>query len=139
MTTPLPPYTYKVIDVRVIDGDSVVATIVRKWWHRSDVDLGFHDRVERRRLLSVKHVRLLGIDAPELPTVDGVAAKTFLTGLLELPGLLVTTKLDASDKYGRVLGTFHHGDWGPTVNQQMIDAGHAVPYSGGRRTTDQER
>ena len=129
----LPPYTYKVVKATVTDGDSVITTIDRGGrWFRKDVDFGFHDRIMGRKFLSVKRIRLAGIDAPE----QGVEAKNALTGLLALPvenRIYVSTKLDRVDKYGRVLGTFFVLGSNTTINKIMVDLGFAQPYNGGPR------
>lgn len=132
----LPQYTWKVLSYRIHDGDTVIATCDRCAWRRKDVDLGFHDYVQGGRFVSVKSIRLLGINAPELATPEGIAATRYLGYLLDpVPAgaLTVATHLDQLDKYGRLLGVF----WGPgqttSFNDQMIAAGQAVPYFGGAR------
>jgi micrococcal nuclease len=56
-----PPYQYRAKVVRVVDGDTIVV----------NVDLGFKTWVE-------KILRLARINAPELPTPAGIAAKEFV-------------------------------------------------------------
>ena len=121
-----PAYTYRALVTRVIDGDTVEA----------DIDCGFH------LVLRSRAIRLLGINAPELhgaPAASGQAARCYLVEMLERYGtpdedgwrVIVATKLDKDDKYGRLLGTL----WGrsPTalsdavnINERMISGGHAV-------------
>jgi len=103
-------YTYFCTIDRIIDGDTVVVTI----------DLGLHIKVG-------KTVRLLGINAPEMNTPEGVAAKAHLTSLLsDVMPVVIQTKLDRDDKYGRLLGTFRIGTViGMDVNKRMVDDGHA--------------
>lgn len=116
-------YAMKTKLVRVIDGDTVVL----------DLDLGL-------RIHSIQPIRLHGIDAPELHGVTdpapGLAAKAFLEAELAKGPLrvLITTE----DKYGRWLGIIWWGSGNTTemrlsVNQAMITAGYAKPYSGGKR------
>jgi endonuclease YncB( thermonuclease family) len=112
-------YEYRLEVRRVVDGDTVHAR----------VDLGCDVRLDLT-------LRLAGIDAPELPTVEGVAAKEYLEGLLEpsprVPAtLLVRTFKDRREKYGRYLGQIiwrfgdgHEAD----VNKAMLNAGHAQPW-----------
>jgi micrococcal nuclease len=121
MTAPQPSYVYRGALVRVVDGDTVIATL----------SLGCH--VHR-----VTTLRLLGINAPELhgPTAAaGQAAKAWATAWLlaavtgdEWP-LVIATQLDSDDRYGRLLATIYRGD-GTNLNQALIDAGHAVPWDG---------
>ena len=103
-------YTYFCTIDRIIDGDTVVATI----------DLGLHTKV-------TKTVRFLGINAPEMSTPEGAPAKAYLTTLFvsDLP-IVIETRLDRDDKYGRLLGTFYIGTvTGKNINKEMIKAGFA--------------
>lgn len=117
-------YEYAAKVLRVIDGDTV----------ELEIDLGFS-------ILHRLSVRLKWIDAPELfsGTIEtrklGLAAKIFLESLLPLDGVLIarTTK-DRADKYGRILVELFTDREARTLNSQMIDAGHAVPYDGGKRS-----
>ena len=88
----LTTYKYKAKVIRVIDGDTVVATI----------DFGFHVR-------KTLHIRLDGINTPELRggTLETKAAarkaKQFVTD--EIEGKDVTLiSIKESDKYGRCVG-----------------------------------
>jgi micrococcal nuclease len=99
-----------VIDVH--DGDTV----------RLDVDCGF-------RMWFRGPFRLRGINAPELPTPEGVAARDALSG--KLPATVRVVTYPDPEKYGRWLGDIYAGDL--FLNQWMVDNGFAVPYSGGAR------
>jgi micrococcal nuclease len=106
-------YTYDALVTRVIDGDTTVLS----------VDLGFFVHV-------TIHGRLKGINAPEHNKPGGPEATAFLTSLVLEQQVQVTSH--KVDKYG--------GRWdvelrlnGADVAQQMIAAGHAVPYDGGKR------
>lgn len=110
---PPAPWTYKLLDARVVDGDTIDAT----------VDLGFH--------LSAKMpIRLDGINAAEHGTKAGDAASRWLLVLVAAAKTMVVTtrKEAAGDKYGRILGTL----WidGVNVNQLAIETGHALAYDG---------
>lgn len=101
---------------RIVDGDNVYVT----------VDLGY-------KISVAIDVRIHGIDAPEMRTPEGKAARDYLCTLLE-PGQVVvlhSVRL-LNDKYGRCLGDLELAD-GRTVSQAMLDAGHAVAYAGGKR------
>ncbi len=86
-------YTYKLTDIRVVDGDTIEATI----------DLGFRNRIHKQP------IRLLGVDAPEVKSKDPgerARAKQCTERVEELIAgastvILVSKKLD---KYGRALG-----------------------------------
>jgi micrococcal nuclease len=103
--------------VRVIDGDTVVAHL----------DLGWHTWRHD------EHIRLNGIDAPERSEPERwAAAKAFVERLLPegTEVLLVSEKLE---KYGRTLGRILLRD-GRDVSQEVLNAGLAKPYFGGKRT-----
>ena len=123
-------FTYAAKLIEVIDGDTVDLLI----------DLGFGVHVKER-------CRLYGIDAPEMPTESGKAAKAYLETLLgEVTGeLFVATRKmtrkpkEKTDKYGRYLAVLYDGyydieaDAGKTkidmmrtsINFEMAYAGHA--------------
>lgn len=73
-------------------------------------------------------VRVARINAPELPTPEGVAARDFASALLPA-GLKVVFASHSLDKYGRPLGTIALPD-GQDFGQAMLDSGHAVPMKG---------
>jgi len=103
--------------VRVLDGDTVIV----------NMDLGWHTWRHD------EHVRLNGVDAPERTELARwTEAKTFVEKLLP-PGtevLLISEKLE---KYGRTLGRILLRD-GQDVGQELLKAGLAKPYAGGKRT-----
>lgn len=101
---------------RVVDGDTIVL----------DLDLGW--RVWRLG----ERVRLKGLNAPEIDTDAGVAARQFVQDTLySAPAkstdgwpmvVFVSTGLD---KYGRPLGVVQFPD-GTSLNDLILKAGHAV-------------
>ena len=95
--------------LRVVDGDTL----------HLEVELGFD--IKRRDTF-----RLYGLDAPEMSTEAGVAAKEWLVQQLAEGALIITTHKDRRERYGRYLATL----WvdGVDINQAMVEAGHAVPY-----------
>jgi len=119
-------YIYKAELVRVVDGDTVDLI----------VDLGF-DTSRKERF------RLYGVDAPEMNTAEGKAAKKWLWDALQpLEAIYVQTiQLSTKtkrDKYGRFLAVLHDdlGDIDAnramktpvcpvSINAQMIAEGHA--------------
>lgn len=116
-------YEYSCIVKRVIDGDSVVI----------DIDLGFNI------WLYDQHVRLAGIDAPEIRTLDleekarGLDSKQMVEWFLK-PGTeqIFKSYEYGTDKYGRLLGSFTVFD--PQQNrwtdlcQSLLESGYAKPY-----------
>ena len=115
-------YEYRCKIVKVIDGDTVDV----------DIDLGFGVWLKKER------VRLYGIDTPESRTRDleekkyGLAAKAFLTGMLDDSDLILKTHKDERGKFGRILGevwrTTNYAD--QSINDYMIEKHHAVAYHG---------
>lgn len=110
-------YEYHAEILRVVDGDTVHARL----------DLGIDVRVDAV-------LRLAGINAPELPSVEGMAAKVWLTARLAGAGNVVTVKTvkvapssEKREKYGRWLAYLWDGT---DINQEMVDAGQAVAYDG---------
>ena len=119
-------YIYKASLIRVVDGDTVELMI----------DLGF-DTSRRERF------RLYGIDAPEMRTEAGKAAKAWLISVLQPLGFIYVQTIQLStkakrDKYGRFLAVLY--DRFPqagqivaqpgslplfSVNLAMVDLGHA--------------
>ncbi len=123
-------FTYQAKLIEVIDGDTVDLLI----------DLGFGVHVKER-------CRLYGIDAPEMPSEAGKAAKAYLesligaaTGELYVATRKMTRKpKEKTDKYGRYLAVLYRGyynieeDAGETkvnamvtsINARMIYEFHA--------------
>ena len=111
-------YRYKVEVTRVVDGDTVDV----------DVDLGFGMVYKKQR------VRMMGIDTPESRTRDleekfyGKQSKYHLENILKDKD--IELKSHDKGKFGRILGELFVGSSSYSVNQQMIDEYHAVPYLG---------
>jgi micrococcal nuclease len=105
-------YDYSATVVSVHDGDT--ATF--------DIDLGF-------RIFSRSALRFYGIDAPELSTEKGKAARAHLKDVLPVGQKvrLVTTR-NEFDKYGRYLATVYLEDM--NLNEALVDAGFAKAWSG---------
>lgn len=118
-------YEYKAAVLDIHDGDTI----------RVDIDLGC-DTHERMTL------RLMGINAPELSTASGPAARDHLASLLGFPAntaLVIRTVKDRREKYGRYLAYLWRADEGtfgpnsfvttvPSVNDRMVTDGFAVVY-----------
>ena len=115
-------YEYRCKVVKIIDGDTVDV----------DIDLGFGVWLHKER------VRLYGIDTPESRTRDleekkyGLAAKAFLTGMLDDDQIILKTHKDKTGKFGRILGelwrTSNYTD--KSINTYMIEKHYAVAYHG---------
>jgi endonuclease YncB( thermonuclease family) len=114
-------YEYRATLIRVIDGDSLHATL----------DLG----------LDIRHdvtLRLAHINTPELNDKDAsvrakaLEARKFLIDRLPIGvnALTIRTIKDRQEKYGRYLAEIVSADGTTTVNEQLLNAGLAVPYEG---------
>lgn len=107
---------------RIIDGDTLDAYI----------DLGFDVWVTKR-------IRFMGIDTPESRTRDltekrfGKGAKHRLVEMLEANGDTFVVRSHGTGKFGRVLGELFVDAFEMSVNDKMIEEGHAVPYFGGSK------
>ena len=109
--------------VRVVDGDTCDAMI----------DLGFNVWVKNR-------IRFMGVDAWESRTrnkeekVKGLAAKAYVKDLLENSDdgkfSIISYGLG---KYGRVLGELFVKGHEKSVNDLLIENGHAYEYEGGKK------
>jgi micrococcal nuclease len=108
--------------LRVVDGDTLMLKL----------DLGWHISYEAR-------CRLIGVNAPELDTDEGVAARLWVIDRLGRAGVYgidvhepVTLVSHAIDKYGRPLGqvlvTTPQGE-SFDLGLELLEAGHAVPMS----------
>ena len=110
-------FTYAAKLIEVIDGDTVDLLI----------DLGFGVHVRER-------CRLYGIDAPEMPSEAGKAAKIYLETLIGAATgeLFVATRKMArrpkekTDKYGRYLAVLYDGG---NYNVDMLIHGDQAEYS----------
>tara|TARA_Y100001973_G_C5182886_1_gene325982 strand:+ start:1442 stop:1831 length:390 start_codon:yes stop_codon:yes gene_type:complete len=73
-------------------------------------------------------VRLIGIDAPELPSLRGIESKMYLHELID--NKVITLERDGmsdnKDKYGRLLRYVYLNK--KDVNLQMLKSGYAKPY-----------
>lgn len=99
--------------LRVIDGDTAEFC----------VDLGCNIRINMV-------CRFNGINAPEVRTSAGKAAKDWLAATL-LPGQEVVIKTfrgDTTEKYGRYLAEVFKKGEDVSINDRLVQLGHAVLY-----------
>ncbi len=109
--------------VRVVDGDTCDAMI----------DLGFNVWVKER-------IRFYGVDTWESRTRDleekkkGLAAKAFTKEILATSDSgKFLLKSHGVGKYGRVLGEIFVKGQDKSVNELLIENGHAYEYEGGKK------
>lgn len=116
MDMPAQQWVFPARLVRVIDGDSQVL----------EISLGFH-------LYRIDHIRLLGVDAPEVRGVSKVAGDLatayvrawYAQAQGEWPLVVRTYK---SDSFGRYLALCWRIIDGACLNRDLLAAGHAVVY-----------
>ena len=116
-------YEYSAKLVRVVDGDTCDALI----------DLGFVTWVKKR-------IRFKGVDTWECRTRDkeekvkGLAAKAYTRDLLENSDEgKFALKSYGVGKYGRVLGELFVKGKTKSVNDLLLENGHAYEYEGGKK------
>ena len=116
-------YEYKAKVRRVVDGDTMDVTL----------DLGFD-------ILYNNRIRLYGINTPESRTRDleekkrGLAAKDRVLELCPVGAdVTLKTSKDGKGKFGRILGEIYVEGILQSVNQLLVEEGHAVEYFGGSR------
>jgi micrococcal nuclease len=112
---------------KVVDGDTIDV----------EIDLGFDISFSSR-------VRLAGVDTPESRTTDkiekalGLEAKAYLKHEIDAAKKVVikTEKMDSSEKYGRILGWVFLDGATVSLNEKMIQDGHAWGYMGDTKVKD---
>ena len=116
-------YEYTAKLDRVVDGDTCDALI----------DLGFNTWVKKR-------IRFKGVDTWECRTRDldekkkGLAAKAFTKNLLEnSDDGKFALRSHGVGKYGRVLGELFVKGETKSVNDLLLENGHAYEYEGGKK------
>ena len=116
-------YEYKATLVRVVDGDTCDALI----------DLGFNTWVKKR-------IRFMGVDTWESRTRDleekkkGLAAKAYTKDILENSDEgKFALRSHGVGKYGRVLGELFVKGQTKSLNELLIENGHAYKYEGGKK------
>lgn len=104
-------YEYQATILDIHDGDSLKVRI----------DLGM-------RTTRIERLRLYGINAPELSTPEGKAARAYLQTLLKIGDTAtIRTHKDKQEKYGRWLAEVLSSEL-VDVNASMVSSGHAVRY-----------
>ena len=116
------PYPARVVGIH--DGDTITF----------DLDLGFGVRLPGQSWSgkTMLACRVYGINAPELSTEAGQAAAAYARTLLA-PGDLCQVLSRGWDKYGGRFGGSVTMPGGGDFAAAMLEAGHAVPYTGGPR------
>jgi len=115
-------YRYKAKLVRVVDGDTADAMI----------DLGFDVWIKQR-------LRFKGVDTWEKRTrnkeekIRGLAATAYTTEFLEKNDGIFEIQSYGVGKYGRVLVDIYTKGEKKSLNDLLIENGHAYVYDGGKK------
>lgn len=106
-----------------MDGDTIDA----------EIDLGFNLKLNKR-------IRLYGINTPETRTRDkeekkrGIAAKERLQQIVDEQQNILFLKSMDQGKFGRCIGVLFEQDFDDqSINEVLVEEGHAVEYFGGKR------
>ena len=110
-------YHYKMTVTKVVDGDTVYGV----------VDLGFNIGYQKMEF------RLSGINTPETKGTTreaGLTSKKFVEDTIMDKEVIIVTKKDTKEKYGRYLAEvfFLMGAEWVSLNKTLIDKGLAVPF-----------
>ena len=111
-------YHYKMTVIRVVDGDTVYG----------DVDLGFN--VGNKKM----EFRLAKINTPEIKGTTreaGLTSKQYVEDKIMGKEVIIVTKKDTKEKYGRYLAeVFYKDETGNyiSLNEELIQKGVAVSF-----------
>jgi|TARA_R110000823_G_scaffold314731_1_gene444496 micrococcal nuclease len=114
-------YEYRVTLDRIVDGDTIDV----------NVDLGFTVWLSKQR------IRLMGVDTWESRTrnlevkAKGLLAKEFTKHMVSEAEEIILIS-HGKGKYGRILGEVICD--GVSLNDALVENGHAVEYYGGTKT-----
>jgi len=110
-------YHYCMKVTKVVDGDTIYG----------DVDLGFNFVQKKMKF------RMAGINTPEIRGVNreaGLKAKDYVINKLMDKDVIIITKKDVIEKYGRYLAFIYYQDgfeW-KCINDELINLGLAVKF-----------
>ena len=115
-----PPAVYErhAYVTRVVDGDTLHLM----------VDLGCDTSLAMT-------VRLSGLDAPEMNTIEGKAAKAYVEHWVadNGPRFVLRTEKDKREKFGRYLADLLPENGNDSLCRSLLIYGYAHPYDGGAR------
>jgi len=113
-------YEYKAEVVKIVDGDTIDVV----------VDVGF-------KMTTHQRIRLAKIDTPETfrrkkdseEYKRGMAAKNYVIDRLRAnKNLIILETAKDPDMYGRYLGIIWLSDCDTSLNDELLEKGHAVKY-----------
>jgi micrococcal nuclease len=107
-------FTYKARVIDVYDGDTITVL----------ADLGFHTTVKLK-------LRLFGINTPELrgPSREaGLVARDRVNGLVMGKDIIIKTRKDRQEKFGRWLAEIYLPGSEKSINTLLVEENLAVPF-----------
>jgi len=108
-------YEYRAFVRKVYDGDTITC----------DIDLGFNVIMRNQKL------RLVGINTPEVrgeSRPEGLKVRDIVRSRISNKWVVIKTHKDKKGKYGRWLGEIYESDIEESLNQWLLNEGHAVEY-----------
>jgi micrococcal nuclease len=108
-------YEYRAFVRKVYDGDTITC----------DIDLGFNVIMRNQKL------RLVGINTPEVrgeSRPEGLKVRDIVRSRISNKWVVIKTHKDKKGKYGRWLGEIYESDTEESLNQWLLNEGHAVEY-----------
>ena len=111
-------YEYRAFVRRVYDGDTITV----------DIDLGFEVLLKNQKL------RLYGIDTPEIrgeSREEGLKVRDIVRGRIANKWIILKTHRDKKGKYGRWLAEIYEAGIEESLNDWLLNEGHAVEFMKG--------
>jgi len=108
-------YEYKAFVRKVYDGDTITV----------DIDLGFDV------ILKNQKIRLSKINTPEVrgkSREEGIKVRNIVRERISNKWVIIKTTKDKKGKYGRWLGTVYEYGVEESLNDWLLNEGHAVKY-----------
>ena len=108
-------YEYKAFVRKVYDGDTITV----------DIDLGFDV------ILKNQKIRLSKINTPEVrgkSREEGIKVRNIVRERISNKWVVIKTTKDKKGKYGRWLGTVYEYGVEESLNDWLLNEGHAVKY-----------
>tara|TARA_Y100000592_G_C5257203_1_gene215560 strand:+ start:158 stop:487 length:330 start_codon:yes stop_codon:yes gene_type:complete len=108
-------YEYRAFVRKVYDGDTITV----------DIDLGFDV------ILKNQKIRLSKINTPEVrgkSREEGIKVRNLVRERISNKWVVIKTTKDKKGKYGRWLGTVYEQGIEESLNDWLLNEGHAVKY-----------
>ena len=108
-------YEYRAFVRKVYDGDTITV----------DIDLGFDV------ILKNQKIRLSKINTPEVrgkSREEGIKVRNIVRERISNKWVIIKTTKDKKGKYGRWLGTVYEYGVEESLNDWLLNEGHAVKY-----------